>query len=106
MPTSVKSRAKSNGAVGGGRGAGSDEPFVWTSPDGVEITVRSLSKPFATSGELRAHRNDNPIELAYWIIEQDCNKEQLAAIDALTMEQFNDDFSQAWAEHSGIDVGK
>lgn len=103
MATATRARAKTNGSVPA-RGAGSDEPFHWVSPDGVEIEVRSMSKAFETAGELRAHRNDSPLDIAYWIIEKDCNKEQLAALDKLTMDEFNE-FSRLWAEHSGISTG-
>jgi hypothetical protein len=90
----------------GSTGPGSSDPFTYTCDDGTTITVASLAKPFSTAGELRTHRNDSPITLAYWIIERDCTPEQLEHIDAMTMEEFNDKFSREWALHSGIDLGE
>ena len=87
-------------------GPGSNEPFTYTTESGVEITVSSLAKPFKNAGELRRMRRSNPIDLAYWVIERDCDKDQLAAIDAMSMEEFNDKFSREWALHSGIDLGE
>lgn len=87
-------------------GPGSNEPFSYTTESGVEITVSSLAKPFRNAGELRKMRRSNPIDLAYYVIERDCSKEQLAAIDEMSMEEFNDKFSRAWAMHSGIDLGE
>ena len=102
MPT--KTKAHSNGKSE--TGPGSDEPFSWEAPNGTTITVSSLAKPFRTAGELRAHRSDSPIELAYYIIERDCDKTMLTALDELTMDEFNETFSRAWAAHSGIDLGE
>jgi hypothetical protein len=95
-------KAKSNGEVG----PGSNEPFTYTTESGVELTVASLAKPFKHAGELRKMRKANPIELAYYIIERDLNKEQLAAVDEMTMDEFNELFSRQWANHSGIDLGE
>ena len=98
----VLGRAKTNGEVG----PGSNEPFTYTTKSGVEITVASLAKPFRTAGELRKMRKANPLELAYYIIERDLKGEALEAIDDMEMDEFNDDFSRAWALHSGIDLGE
>ena len=87
-------------------GPGSNEPFTYTTDSGVEITVTSLAKPFKTAGELRRMRSMPPIEIAYFVIERDCNKEQLKAIDEMDFEEFNEKFSRQWAEHSGIDLGE
>lgn len=86
-------------------GAGSDEPFTYTTAAGDSFTVSSLAKPFHSAGELRKHRRDNPVEIAYFVIERDLTKDQLKVIDALDMDEFNT-FSKAWAEHSGIDLGE
>jgi hypothetical protein len=104
MPSNkaVIGKPKSNGEVG----PGSNEPFSYTTEAGVELTVASLAKPFNHAGELRKMRKANPIELAYYIIERDLNKEQLAAVDAMSMDEFNNQFSKLWALHSGIDLGE
>lgn len=86
-------------------GPGSDEPFTYTTAGGESFTVASLAKPFATAGELRRHRKDNPVDIAYFVIERDLTREQLKIIDAMDMDEFNE-FSKAWAEHSGIDLGE
>jgi hypothetical protein len=105
----TKTRARANGHVSGtiGNGrVGSEEPFTYTTADGKEITVASLAKPFGTAGELRKLRGASPIDLAYYIIERDCDPETLAIVDAMSMEEFNDQFSRQWAHHSGIDLGE
>lgn len=89
---------------------GSEEPFVYTLPiEGdeadVTITVASLAKPFKTAGELRNMRNTSPLNLAFYLIERDCTEAQQGYIDELSMDEFNA-FSEAWAEHSGIPLGK
>lgn len=90
----------------GGVGPGSSEPFTYTTESGDEITVASLAKPFNTSGELRLMRKANPIDLAYYIIERDCDQATLAIVDAMSMDEFNNKFSRSWAAHSGIDLGE
>lgn len=95
-------RAKTNGEVG----PGSSDPFTYDCEDGRTITVASLAKPFKTAGELRKMRGANPIELAYYIIERDCSAEELAIVDAMSMEEFNEKFSRQWALHSGLDLGE
>lgn len=104
MPTRMKARAATNGSVT--KTTGSEDPFTYTTDDGNEITIASLARPFNTSGELRKLRGASPIELAYYIIERDCDKETLAIVDAMSMEEFNNKFSRQWAIHSGIDLGE
>lgn len=95
-------RAKTNGEVG----PGSSEPFTYTTDSGEELTVASLAKPFKTAGELRKMRRASPIDLAYYIIERDLDKDGLRIVDEMSMEEFNDKFSRQWALHSGIDLGE
>jgi len=102
MTAKLVGKPKHNGQVG----PGSNEPFHYTTESGVEIVVSSLAKPFRSAGELRKMRSAPPVEIAYFVIERDCNKEQLAAIDDMDMDEFNDKFSRQWAEHSGIDLGE
>jgi hypothetical protein len=94
------------GTIGRPNSGGSEEPFTYTTEDGKEITVASLARPFGTAGELRKLRGASPIELAYYIIERDCDAEALAIVDAMSMVEFNDKFSRQWAQHSGIDLGE
>ena len=95
---------------------GSEDPFVYVLPIEVDqddaaavadvtVTVASLAKPFNTAGELRKMRNTSPLNLAFYLIERDCTAAQQEFIDELSMDEFND-FSEAWAEHSGIPLGK
>jgi hypothetical protein len=99
--------AKSNTGIArpnAATGPGVDEPFTYTTDSGEAVTVGSLAKPFKTAGELRKMRSASPIDLAYYIIERDCDKAQLAIFDAMTMDEFNDSFARQWAEHSGIEL--
>lgn len=103
--TAVRRPTGRVGSVGNPRG-GSEDPFTYVTDDGRTITVASLARPFGTAGELRKLRGASPIELAYYIIERDCDAETLALVDAMSMEEFNDKFSRQWALHSGIELGE
>ena len=85
---------------------GSKDPFTYTTESGQEITVASLAAPFRTAGELRRMRKAAPIDLAYFVIERDCDEETLAIVDEMSWEEFNEKFSRQWAEHSGISLGE
>lgn len=102
MTAQIKSKNSSSKTGAGG----SKDPFTYTTESGKTITVASLAAPFHTSGELRRMRKSNPIDLAYYIIERDCDDETLAIVDEMSMDEFNDKFSREWAAHSGIDLGE
>jgi hypothetical protein len=108
MANKAPVRARNNGHASStisSRNTGSEEPFVFTTDDGETITVASLAKPFKTSGELRKMRGASPIDMAYYIIERDCDKAALDLVDAMTIDEFNE-FSRQWALHSGIELGE
>jgi len=86
--------------------AGSKEPFTYTTESGKTFTVASLAAPFHTAGELRKMRKATPIDLAYYVIERDCDEETLEIVDEMSWEEFNDVFSKKWAEHSGLSLGE
>jgi hypothetical protein len=86
--------------------AGSKEPFTYTTESGATITVASLAAPFNTAGELRRMRKASPIDLAYFVIERDCDSDTLEVVDEMSWEEFNEKFSKQWAEHSGISLGE
>jgi hypothetical protein len=85
---------------------GNKEPFTYTTEAGQTITVASLAAPFKTAGELRKMRKASPIDLAYYVIERDCDEETLEIVDEMSWEEFNEVFSKQWAEHSGIALGE
>lgn len=87
-------------------GPGSDDDFTYTTRSGEVVTVASLSNPFKTAGELREMRNASPMDLSYYVIERDCDEATLAVFDAMSFEEFRDDFAPQWAAHSGIDTGE
>lgn len=86
-------------------GPGSNEPFTYVTDTGKSVTLTSLAKPFKTAGELRTHRKDSGLDLAYYVIERDSDPEQMAAVDEMSMEEF-DRFSKLWTSHSGISLGE
>lgn len=86
-------------------GPSSDDPFEYTTDGGGTVTVPSLAKLFTSAGELRRMRKMSAIDLAMYVVERDCDAEQLEAFDAMPMDEF-ERFSEQWAEHSGVDVGE
>ena len=69
------------------------EPFTWTSPDGVDITLPG--RKTIKSGWLRRHRNLDEVDLMYTALEEFADAYQLALTDDLEIEQMRDLF-QAW----------
>jgi hypothetical protein len=51
-------------------------------------------------------RNASSLDLAYYVIERDCDEETLAIFDAMPFDEFRDEFSEQWAEHSGVSTGE
>lgn len=105
MPAPRKSKAVAAIPAKQGTGPGSDEPFTYVTDSGAEFTVPSLAKLFRTAGELRRMRAMSPMDMAFYVIERDCDAAQLEAFDAMEMDEF-ERFSEEWAEHSGVDLGE
>jgi hypothetical protein len=93
-------------ATPGPDGPASNEPFIYTTRSGKSITLPSLAKPFKTAGEMRKMRHLSAVDLAWTIIERECTKEQLAIVDAMEFDEFAEDLSVQWIEHSGISTGE
>lgn len=102
MTALLPNKSKSNGSGP----TGSKDPFTYTTESGLTFTVASLAAPFNTAGELRKMRKASPIDLAYYVIERDCDEDTLAIVDEMSWEEFNEKFSKQWAEHSGIALGE
>jgi len=76
--------------------------FVWTSPDGVSITLPAVRR--VKSGTLRKLRNSSELDLMYGVLEDMLPPDELAKTDELDMEQLEALFA-AW-QSSGVSLGE
>lgn len=77
------------------------EPFVWTAPDGREVTLTPFNKlPF---GLFRKSRNASDEERTYMLLEAATDDAGLAVIDALPMDEVDEVFN-GWAKSSGVEL--
>lgn len=76
--------------------------FVWTTPDGVTITIPAVRR--LKSGTLRKLRGGSEIDLMYGVLEDVLSPADLAKTDDLDMEQLEAMFS-AW-QASGASLGE
>lgn len=86
-------------------GPGSDDPFVYTTRAGATLTVTSMAVAL-NAGEIRKLRNKPASEWAFYVIERDCDTDDLEAFDAMSAAELKDDFFPQWNEHSGTSLGE
>ena len=77
------------------------EPFVWTSPEGVTVTLPALDS--IPAGVFRRHRNEDPTGFVFSVLEDLASAEDLAKVDEIPLAQVNDLF-MAWKSDDGASV--
>lgn len=78
-----------------------DEPYIWTSPDGREVKLKSFKKlPF---GLFRTSRDKSDEERTYLLLEAATDEAGLAVIDELAMDEV-DGLFEAWGGASGVEL--
>lgn len=58
-----------------------------------------------SAGLVRRIRKMSDVDASFTIIEQVAEPDALAAIDAMTLEEFNQ-LQQDWADHAGVSLGE
>lgn len=78
-----------------------DDAFVWTAPDGRQVTLKQFRKlPF---GLFRKSRDKSDEERTYMLIEAATDEAGLAVVDELAMDQV-DGLFEDWAKSSGVEL--
>lgn len=81
----------------------SAETFTYQSPAGP-ITVPKFKKALGV-GFLRKHRKLDEQDMMFTLLEEVCDKQSLATLDALTIEDIEPFFDQ-WRKDSGVGLGE
>lgn len=84
------------------------EDFVFTAPNGEQITLPPMGKAMS-AGEMRRYRNHDPLSMIYYIIERDHpeNPEIFdAALNSMSLEIDVPDLVKQWREFSRTSVGE
>lgn len=63
------------------------EQFHWTSESGVEIVLPHMNK--IKAGIIRRHRNSEPVDFIFSVLEEVADEENLAKADDLETEEIN-----------------
>ena len=77
------------------------EPFVWTSPDGREVTLKAFSR--LPAGVFRKAKSMSEIESTFALIEAATDEAGLEVIDELPIGDL-DQLFEVWSDASGVEV--
>jgi len=80
--------------------------YDYTNEDGEkqQIVIKKFDRAM-TAGFVRRHRNDDPFEQMFALVEETLDEKQLAIFDSMTAEEM-DEFYTAWQEDSGVTQGE